>query len=267
MQKQLAVTTVGAVAGGFLFFFTAVAVILGLGLFNARVSPAVPWFPIPVLLLLYLSVRWIDRRWHIGLALPPGRRWWAVALFAVLVMIAARCLAVIEGSLHGATKTFEAAPAGVSALFALAWWATVLVAMSTASETAFRGIMHSRLAPLFGPWPAILFITFANLVVHRWDGLYERTLGVIAILVAWGWIREISGSLTPAILSHIALIVVWDSILWFWGPWDQSAMGTGTLVAVAAVGVSTLAGALWLMPLARGTIPATAGAQAVPGRP
>jgi membrane protease YdiL (CAAX protease family) len=118
--------------------------------------------------------------------------------------------------------------------------------MSTASEVAFRGILQSRLTPLLGFWPGLLLPLVVNTLSHRWDGLAERTVGVVCILFAWGWLRHLAGSLTPAILTHIAAIFAWDALLRAVGPWDQAAMGPGALALTAATGLSALAASVWI---------------------
>lgn len=234
-----------AVLGGLLFFVGAVALILGTGFFNARVTPAWPWFPLPVLGLLVAAVWLLERKVGIGLGPVTNPRRGMLLLFAVTSMIAAHCLLVLEGAFHGLTRSFEAAPAGVSPGFALVWWVVVVIAMSTASETAFRGLMQTRLVVLMGVWPALFITAFVNLIAHRWDGLYERMIGVFAVLLAWGYLRHLSGSLRPAILAHIGTIFTWDAILWMYGPWDHAAMGPAALLVTGAIGLVSLAVALW----------------------
>ncbi|MAF83620.1 MAG: CPBP family intramembrane metalloprotease [Gammaproteobacteria bacterium] len=235
-----------AVAGGLVFFVSIVLFVVGVAQFNADSTPDQPWFPVVVWGLLFALLFWIDRNWDIGLRIPDGKPWGLIATFAVLSMLASHCLLVLEGAYHGITREFEAAPEGVSGFFALVYWVGIVVAMSTASESAFRGIMQSRLMPLVGVWPAIMIVTIANTLAHRWDGLAERAVGVFAILVAWGYLRHISGSLTPAILTHIAAIFIWDLILWNWGPWDHAAMGMGSLVTTTLIGLAALAGAVYV---------------------
>jgi len=249
--QQTLGTTFAGIAGGLLFFVAAVAFTLGMAMLNARLTPAVPWFSLPVLLTLGLVIYWIDRRWDIGLALPARPRWWPIVLFAVAAMIACRCLSILEGAWHGVTRSFEVAPFEVTPFFAVVYWLTVVIALSTASETGFRGIMQSRLTPLFGVWPAILIVTFVNGISHRWDGLYERMIAVAAILIAWGYIRHLSGSLTPAILTHVGLIMIWDASLWYFGPLDLSTLGPEALTMTAITGLLAFAVALWAASVAR----------------
>jgi membrane protease YdiL (CAAX protease family) len=244
-MNKLAIAAI-AVIGGLIFFVGMVFFAVGVAQFNADSTPNLPWFPIVVWGVLFSLLFWINRKWDIGLHIPDGKPWGLITTFAVLSMIASHCVLVLEGAFHGITREFEAAPEGVSGLFAAVYWVGIVIAMSTASESAFRGIMQSKLMPLFGVWPAILIATIANTLAHRWDGLAERTIGVFAILVAWGYLRHISGSLTPTILTHIATIFAWDIILWTWGPWDHAAMGTGSLVATAVIGLVTFAGSVYV---------------------
>lgn len=233
-------------AGGGVIFVAAVGFALGLAFGNARLTPAVPWFPLPVLLGLCGFAAWFHRRWDIGLRLPPRPRWALLAAFAVATMVASHAVLVLEGAAHGITRRFEAPPDGVTPFFAAVYWLGVVVAMSTASEVAFRGIVQGRLTPLVGPGLAIAAATFVNLVLHRWDGLIERTVGVIAILLAWSWLRYLSGSLIATLVTHIGAIILWDAILWTWGSWDHGAMGPVALAVTAATGLAAFAASLWL---------------------
>ena len=235
-----------AVVGGLAFFLGIVGFALFLAQYNATATPNLLWFPIVVWGALFSLVFWINSKWDIGLALPDGKPWGLIAAFAVVSMIASHCVLILEGAFHGISREFEAAPAGVSPLFAFVYWIGIVVAMSTASESAFRGIMQSKLAPLFGVWPAILIATFVNWAAHRWEGLLERTVGVVAILIAWGYLRHLSGSLTPTILTHIGAILVWDMILWTWAPWDHGTMGIASLATTAVIGVLTFATSIYL---------------------
>jgi membrane protease YdiL (CAAX protease family) len=206
----------------------------------------VPWFPVPVLLGLCGFAAWFHRRWDIGLRLPPRERWPLLAAFATTTMISSHAVLILEGAAHGITRRFEAPPEGVTPFFAAVYWLGVVVAMSTASEVAFRGIVQTRLTRLVGPGAAIAVATFVNLVLHRWDGLIERAVGVIAILLAWSWLRHLSGSLIATLMTHIGAIIVWDAILWTRGPWDHAAMGPASLTITGVVGLASLAASLWL---------------------
>jgi len=233
------------ILSGEVFFVAVVLLIVGISAFNASQTPTIPWFPLPLLVFIAWLVYAIDRKWDIGLAVPEGLPKGLIAGFAVTSMIASHAVLVLEGSIHGITKSFEAAPPGVSTVFAIIYWVAIVLAMSTASEAGYRGIMQSRLMQAMGVWPAIAIVAFMNLISHRFEGLFERTFGVIAILVAWGYLRHLSRSLTPTIITHMAAIFVWDIILFVWGPWDLDAMGMTGLSITAAAGLLGLWGAVY----------------------
>jgi membrane protease YdiL (CAAX protease family) len=233
-------------AGGGVFFVAAVGCVLTLAFGNARWNPGLPWFPLPVLLVLYGCAIGLHQRWDIGLRLPRRDRCVLLVAFAVASMVASHCVLILEGAAHGITRRFEAPPEGVTPFFAVVYWLGIVVAMSTASEVAFRGIVQSRLTALLGTVPAIAIATVVNLVLHRWDGLIERTLGVVAILLAWSWLRQLSGSLIATIVTHIGAIMAWDAILWTWGPWDHGAMRPPALALTAVIGLVAFLLSLWL---------------------
>ncbi|MBM4195759.1 MAG: CPBP family intramembrane metalloprotease [Gammaproteobacteria bacterium] len=242
---QARAATVAALGGG-LFFFAAVGTVLGLAFTNLRLSPAVIWFPLPALAVVCGVAAWAQRRFDVGLRLPPRPLWPLLAAFGLTSMIASHAVLVLEGAFHGITREFEAPPAQLGAVAALIWWVGIVVGMSTASEVAFRGIIQTRLAPLVGVGGAIAAATAINWISHRWDGLAERAVGVVAILLAWSWLRQLSGSTIATLVAHIGAVAAWDIILWRFGPWDHAAMSGGELVLTAVVGFAALAASLWI---------------------
>lgn len=241
-----ALKVVGITVGGAAFFVASVGVVLGPAFWNAKVTPALPWFPLLSLAVVCGCAAWLQRRVDIGLRLPPRRRWPLLAAFGAATMIFAHAVLVLEGAAHGITREFEAPPPGVTPFFAAVYWAAVVVGMSTASEVAYRGIMQTRLAPLVGTGWAVAVATFVNLVMHRWDGLPERAVGVVMVLLGWSWLRHLSGSTIATIVCHIATIAAWDAILWTFGPWDHAAMDAPALALTAAIGLAALAASVWL---------------------
>lgn len=248
MQTSTALRAAGIVAGGLVFFVAVVFSVVLTSAYNARVNPAVPWFVVLLLPAMFVLTVWLDKRWQIGLRSPVQGARMKLIGFAVFSMIASHCVLILEGAAHGITRSFELAPEGVTPSFAIVYWIGITILMSTASEVSFRGLMQSGLQRVItGIWPVIIIVSLANTVAHRWDGLFERTIGVFAILVAWGYLRHLSGSLLATIITHIAAIIAWDAILWFWGPWDQSQMSAGSLLLVLMIGLSTFAISLWLV--------------------
>ena len=62
--------SLAATFGGTLIFFGLVAFSLGTAQFNADTMPGLPWFPLPVLAVVFGVTLWCDRRWDIGLRTP-----------------------------------------------------------------------------------------------------------------------------------------------------------------------------------------------------
>jgi membrane protease YdiL (CAAX protease family) len=233
------------ILSGEVFFVSTVVLIVSIAAFNAAQMPTIPWFPLPLLLFIGWLVYTINRKWDIGLAVPEDMPKGLLAGFAVTSMIAAHAVLVLEGTVHGITKSFEVAPPGVSTVFAVIYWIAIVLAMSTASEVGYRGIMQSRLMKVMGVWPAIAIVAFMNLISHRFEGLFERTFGVIAILLAWCYLRHLSRSLTPTIITHMAAIFAWDIILFVWGPWQLDEMGTTGISITVVAGLMGLCGAIY----------------------
>ena len=245
MSPEKLKISIAAIAGGSVFFVGAITYTLAMAQWNAQLTPDVPWFPIPVLAVLVALVIWMDRKWSIGLALPKDVPWGLIAGFAITSMIAGHCVLILEAVFHGATRSVEPAPKGVGSVFALVYWLGFAAVISIASEAAYRGLMQTKLTPLFGIWPAIAIVVFINTVSHRWDGLEERALFLIAILLAWGTLRQLSRSLLPCIATHFAALVVWDAILRIRGPWDFSQMDSVSIGVTAWTGAVSLVVAVY----------------------
>ena len=239
-------TSIAATFGGSFIFMALVGVSIGTAQFNANVSPALPWFPIPVLAVVFGVTWWCDRRWDIGLKEPVKGPVSLVTAFAVVSMIAAHALWIIEKSYNGVVYEFPRGPEGTSTLFLITYWVTISLALSTASEVCFRGIMQSQLCRLMSLWPAIALVVFFNTFSHPWATLWPRFFGVLAILLAWSWLRHISGSLKATILTHIAVVMGGDVIFWFIGPVDFGQLSSQTLILVAAIGVLATGGSFYL---------------------
>jgi len=246
MNAQAWKICLAATFGGSFLFMALVGAGVVTAQLNADSLPNFPWFPVPVLALVGGVAWWCQRRWDIGLNAPLRAPAGLVVAFAVTSMVAAHALWVLEKSYHGVTYQFPRGPDGTSALFLVTYWVALSLAFSTASEVCFRGIMQSQLARYLSLWPTITLVVLFNTFAHPWATLWERFFGVLAILLAWGWLRHISGSLRATILTHIAAVMGGDLIFLALGPVNFGELQAGTLVAVAAVGVIALAVSVWL---------------------
>ena len=243
-MKTRTKTILQGVVGGEVFFVGLTLVAVLTSNYNVAQTPSFIWFPLPVYAVILLAIFWVNGKWYLGFRWPAENLRLPIIGFAVFSMIAAHAVLTLEGAYHGLVREFHMAPEGLGPYAALAYWIGITLAMSTLSEVGYRGIMQSRLMGVMGIWPAIAIVTFMNLISHRFDGLLERTVGVIAILVAWGYLRHLSGSLFVTIITHILAIFAWDLFVGFMstpgGGWDQGAMSPATLMGIAGLGVVSL---------------------------
>jgi membrane protease YdiL (CAAX protease family) len=115
-----------------------------------------------------------------------------------------------------------------------------------AEELFFRGYFQTRLRERWGPWPAIAIasVAFGLLHLNLAQGLFAAVLGVYA-----GWAVELTGSIRPAILAHVANNTVATLLAAFlYTPGEQDAAeSTTSLVAVAGIMALLTAGAALMM--------------------
>lgn len=239
-------TCVAASLGGTFIFVCLVAISLATAQFNAVTLPAVPWFPVPVLAVVFGVTWWCDRRWDIGLRAPVKAPMALIVAFIVFSTIAARSVWVLEKAWYGDTYAAPTGPEGVGPVFAAVYWVAISIALSTSSEVCFRGIMQSQLARHLGLWSAIGIVVFFNTFSHPWDGLWPRFFAVVAILFAWGWLRHISGSLLVCILTHIVVIMGDDVLFFLTGPVDFSEFSRTALVTTAVIGLAAFLVSIYL---------------------
>lgn len=231
----------GRIVGSLVAFVGAMAVCLGLVTANARLSPHLPWFPLPVLALVVSLATWSERRIGIGLhrPVPLDRR--TVAMTACLT-VAGLSACVFQGALAGLVQVAETGPSGTSPAFALAYAVVLSVTPAALAEICFRGLMQTGLARLWGPWPAILAVAVINTAAHRWGPeLAGQWAAWLLALGAAGWLRSVTGSLWPPLAGHVAANLIAALTLWQSGPFDQGQLGPG---AIAVTGTLVVAG-LW----------------------
>jgi len=235
-----------ATLGGTFVFVCLVAFSILTAQYNADNWPAVPWFPVPVLAVVFGVAWWCDRRWNIGLRNRCNAPIALIAAFAVTSNIAAHAIWVLEKTWHGTVYSAPGGPDGVSPLFSATYWVVISVALSMSSETCFRGIMQTQLSRYLGAAAAISIVILFNTFSHPWDSLWPRFFGVLAILFAWGWLRHISGSLKACILTHIAAVMIGDAIFWLTGPVAFGEYSNTDRLAITSVGLVSLAISVYL---------------------
>ena len=65
------------------------------------------------------------------------------------------------------------------------------------------------------------------------------------MLVGWGYMRHISGSVVPPLVTHVGMNILLSTGFWFWGPWDLGAMDLPSLVSFAALALISFAVAFY----------------------
>lgn len=235
MNVQQSWVLVRTLVLGLVFFGVAMAIAISVVMLNARVSPAVPWFPVPVLAVVLGGSWWVSRRWDIGwpgrAPSSPGRTYGlalAVTVFGVV-------LCILQGAGFGMVRAAETVAGVSSPAFQLAYGVTMGVVSAVLAEVTFRGIIQTRYEQILGAWPAILVVAAINTAAHRWGPALEAQWAAYFLsLAALGYLRTVTGSVIPPLVAHGVANFVLGFVLWFAGPLDQGrllTMGNGLAVA------------------------------------
>lgn len=230
-------TAAGRIVGSLVLFIGAMGLCIGLVFANANLSPALVWFPLPVLAVIVAVAVWSERQFGIGLRRPvplDGR----TLLMTGAIAIAGVAACVFQGALADLTRASETGPPGTSALFMFSYAVLLSVAPAALAEVAFRGVMQTGLQRLWGAWPAILVVAAINTAAHRWGPeLGAQWVAYFVSLAAAGWLRSVTASLWPPLIAHVTANLLTALALWQWGPFVQGRIGAAGLVVVAALGV------------------------------
>ena len=247
MNRQQIWATVTAIVITMLFFSAVMALGIGLVVLNERSAPDFPWFPVPIIGLLIATIVGMQRWRPIGLAIPNDVPWGRVYGFAVAITVVGIVVCILQGAYHGYVRVSEGVQTEVSPAFAFLYWFVMALFAAVLAEAAFRGVMQTRLMAVMGVWPAIVFVSIVNTATHRWNiELFQQWLGIFVTLAGWGYLRYLGRSLVPPIVAHSATNFLLAVGLWTWGPFDQAALGTGSLVLIGATGVVALIIAMFL---------------------
>ncbi|MBM4197752.1 MAG: hypothetical protein FJ197_11800 [Gammaproteobacteria bacterium] len=168
MNAQTLRVLVSAVALSLLFFAVLMGVSMASVMFNARWSPDLVWFPVPVIAILAVAVYWAERRWNIGLTHPAGMPWGRVYAIGIALTVFGVCVGAVNGVFTGKIRATELYGGDVSPLFQITYAFLMSVFAAVLAEVAFRGIMQPRMHTVLGLWPTVLTIAVINLLAHRW---------------------------------------------------------------------------------------------------
>jgi membrane protease YdiL (CAAX protease family) len=224
----------------------------GLVALNANLSPAIPWFPIPALVIIFLATGWVRSRWPIRLIQPvvPLTRAYA---FALLITYAVICMGIIEAWLNNLTLKAPSWPdQSLSDGFQITFLLVIPLIAAWLAEVGFRGLVQTPLEKILPLWPMLFLIAVINYLMHFYDpdqgGQLLRLLG---LNFAWGYITWRVQSIRPALAGHIAMNICIP--LWHYGserfgpgPLAFGEFGAVTLVVFSLTGAAALIVALFV---------------------
>lgn len=241
MNMQTLRTLVSAVVLSLAFFAVVMGVSMVCVMLNARWSPNIVWFPLPVVALLVGSIYWAEKRWQIGLSHPESVPWARVYTIGVAITIFGVCVSATQGVFTDKVRAVEAYNADVSPLFQVTYAFVMSVFAAVLAEATFRGIMQTRMHTVLGVWPTIVIVTVINFLAHRWSPeLWENWLGSVVILGTWTYLRWISRSLWPPLIVHSLCNLLFAIAVWFGGPIAYAELSGGTIALIVVVGAASL---------------------------
>lgn len=225
---------------GLAYFMLLIGGTQGLVALNANVSPRLPWFPLPALIVILLVTRWLNSRWDLRLRHPPSVSWPMAYTFALLATLAAMCLSLLEASFNGLTRTAPAWPdEEVSRGFQFTFVITLPFIASVLAEIGFRGIIQTRLEKIMPLWPMLLAIAILNALMHFYDPEQMSQWGrFIALNLAFGYVTWRTQSILPALAAHCAMNLVEPVGEYLFGPvvlGDASGMSLLTIAITGCV--------------------------------
>ena len=236
---------------GLIFFTGLVGLSQGVVALNASLSPAIPWFPLPALLICYVAIRWLNGRQELRLARPVSGTLHAITLLLTLAVL---CLGVFENWFYELTLPSPSFPnAAVSDSFQLVFVFVFPFIAAVLAEIAFRGQIQTALEKVLPLWPVLVLIAVLNFLMHFYDPEQLRQLvRLLALNLVWGYMTWYSKSLRPALLAHV-LMNVSTPMLQLWaerfggGPADFGAFTPVGLTVVAVTGLASVMAGLWLL--------------------
>ena len=247
MNTQMLRPLVSAVVLSLTFFAVIMGVSMTCVMFNARWSPDLVWFPLPVIALLVGSIYWAEKRWHIGLSHPVDVPWGRVYAIGIALTVFGVCVAATQGVFTGKIRATEVYGGEVSPLFQMTYAFVMSVFAAILAEATFRGIMQTRMHTVLSLWPTVVTVAFINLLAHRWGPeLVQNWFGTFIILAAWTYLRWLSRSLWPPLIVHSLCNLIFAIAVWFGGPIVYAELSGGTIVLIVVVGLAALVVTIFL---------------------
>ena len=247
MNTQMLRTLVIAVALSLVFFAVVMGVSMACVMFNARWSPDLVWFPLPVIALLVGSIYWAEKRWQIGLSRRTDVPWGRVYVIGIALTVFGVCVAATQGVFTGKIRAIEVYGGEVSPVFQMTYAFVMSVFAAVLAEATFRGIMQSKMHTVLSLWPTVITVAVINLLAHRWGPeLIQNWFGTFVILAAWTYLRWLSQSLWPPLVVHSLCNLIFAIAVWFGGPIAYAELPGGTIALIVVTGLAALAVTIFL---------------------
>ena len=247
MNTQMLRPLVSTVVLSLVFFAVIMGVSMTCVMFNARWSPDLVWFPLPVIALLVGSIYWAEKRWHIGLSHPADVPWGRMYAIGIALTVFGVCVAATQGVFTGKIRATEVYGGEVSSLFQMTYAFVMSVFAAVLAEATFRGIMQTRMHTVLSLWPTVVTVAVINLLAHRWGPeLVQNWFGSFIILAAWTYLRWLSRSLWPPLIVHSLCNLIFAIAVWFGGPIVYAELSGGTIALIVVVGLAALVVTIFL---------------------
>lgn len=241
MNTEMLRTLLSAVILSLVFFAVIMGVSMTCVMFNARWSPDLVWFPLPVIAVLVGSLYWAEKRWQIGLSHRADLPWGRVYAIGIALTVFGVCVAATQGVFTGKIRAVEVYGGEVSPLFQITYAFVMSVFAAVLAEATFRGIMQTRMHTVLSLWPTVVAVAVINLLSHRWGPeLVQNWFGTFIILAAWTYLRWLSQSLWPPLIVHSLCNLIFAIAVWFRGPIVYAELSGGTIALIVIVGLVAL---------------------------
>ncbi len=210
---------------------------------NLLLIPA-PWSGVAIAIVLWAYLRYFSGHWwpkatsesrrvRFRATKLPMRVWKWSLIAALLAVVVMQSSAVVLGRIIDSTAEASGPVIGLADLPIWQIWLFILGAAAVAGiaeEVGFRGYMQVPLEGRYGPAVGITITSIVFVVFHL-NQAWAVGVGILVILFAgaamWGVMAVTSGSLIPAMISHIVVDIFYFSHQWkdFSGIYDKRPIG------------------------------------------